>query len=182
MKKIFSQLKFNKTDISSIFISFIIVNLAFLYHTFNFMWGNHDVKFIKERLYIDSGLFEGRFTQFIPHTFLTEGQILPIINNLIGFLFLTLGLWLLAKYWNIPKTRLNYILFITFFSTQPYTLSWLYFTFITISCLLWVFIGILGLYISATIYNSSNKFILLLLATICFYLTFGGSTPMLFAY
>ena len=182
MKKIFPQLKFNKTDISSIFISFIIVNLAFLYHTFNFMWGNHDVKFIKERLYIDSGLFEGRFTQFIPHTFLTEGQILPIINNLIGFLFLTLGLWLLAKYWNIPKTRLNYILFITFFSTQPYTLSWLYFTFITISCLLWVFIGILGLYISATIYNSSNKFILLLLATICFYLTFGGYPPIINTY
>ena len=83
------------------------------------MWGNHDVKFVKEQLFLNSGLFEGRFTQFIPHTLLTNGQILPIINNLIGFLFLTLGLWLLAKYWNIPKSRLNYILFITFFSTQP---------------------------------------------------------------
>ena len=42
-------------------ISFLLINLAFLYHTLNFMWGNHDVKFIKEELQLSSGLFEGRF-------------------------------------------------------------------------------------------------------------------------
>ena len=184
MKKLLSSLNLsiNKTDVSSILISFFIINFAFLFHTLNFMWGNHDVKFVKERLFLNSGLFEGRFTQFIPHIILTDGQILPIINNLIGFLFLTFGLWLLAKYWNIPKSRLNYILFITFFSTQPYTLSWLYFTFITISCLLWVFVGILGLYLSAQIYYLKNKMLIFFLSVICFYLTFGGYPPIINTY
>jgi hypothetical protein len=49
------------------------------------MWGNHDVKFIKEELLLSSGLFEGRFTQFIPYRLLVTGQILPILNNLLGF-------------------------------------------------------------------------------------------------
>lgn len=184
MKKLFTKnaFSFSKIDISSILISYLIINFTFLYHSLNFMWGNHDVKFVKEQLFLNSGLFEGRFTQFIPHTLLTNGQILPIINNLIGFLFLTLGLWLLAKYWNIPKSRLNYILFITFFSTQPYTLSWLYFTFITISCLLWVLVAILGLYISSQIYSSTNKLILSTIAILCFYLTLGGYPPIINTY
>ena len=184
MKKLFPKSAFSisKIDISSILISYLLINFAFLYHSLNFMWGNHDVKFVKEQLFLNSGLFEGRFTQFIPHTLLTNGQILPIINNLIGFLFLTLGLWLLAKYWNLPKSRLNYVLFITFFSTQPYTLSWLYFTFITISCLLWILIAILGLYLSTFIYQSQNKIILSTLAIICFYLTLGGYPPIINTY
>ena len=184
MKKLFpnSAFSFNKTDISSVLISYIIINLAFLFHSLNFMWGNHDVKFVKEQLFLNSGLFEGRFTQFIPHFILTNGQILPILNNLIGFLFLTLGLWLLAKYWNVPQTRLNYILFIAFFSTQPYTLSWLYFTFITISCLLWVFVAILGLYISSFINQSANKITLSTIAVLCFYLTLGGYPPIINTY
>ena len=84
----------DKIDLKSWLISFLIINFCFLYHSLNFMWGNHDVKFIKEELLLTSGLFEGRFTQFIPYTLLTNGQILPVLNNLIGFFFLTLALWL----------------------------------------------------------------------------------------
>lgn len=169
----------DKTDLRSWFISFLIINFCFLYHSLNFMWGNHDVKFIKEELLLTSGLFEGRFTQFIPYRLLTNGQILPVINNLLGFAFLTIGLWLLAKYWNITKSTLNYTLFITFFSTLPYTLSWFYFTFITISCLLWVLIAILGLYLSAKIYKSPSKLPLSFTAILCFYITLGGYPPII---
>ena len=149
MKKLLKKLSsnFDMKDKKSLIISFLIINFAYLYHTLNFMWGNHDVKFIKEELLLSSGLFEGRFTQFIPYRLFTDGQILPILNNLLGFIFLTLAIFILAKYWNLKKSTFNYVLFISFFATEPYTLSWLYFTFITISCLLWVFLAILVLYI-----------------------------------
>ena len=169
----------DKNDIKSLIISFLIINFTYLYHTLNFMWGNHDVKFIKEELLLSSGLFEGRFTQFIPYRLLTNGQILPILNNLIGFCFLSLAIWLLAKYWELKKSKLNYILTITFFATLPYTLSWLYFTFITISCLAWTFFAILGLYLSAKIPNHKNKYLLSILSILCFYLPLGGYPPII---
>lgn len=124
MKKILQKLSLypDKTDISALLISFLIINFTFLYHSLNFMWGNHDVGFIKTEVLLSSGFHEGRFTQFIPYRLLTDGQILPILNNLLGFSFLTLGLWLLAKYWHLPQSRLNYALFIIFFATEPYTL------------------------------------------------------------
>ena len=135
MKKLLQKFRLypDTLDGKAVLISFLIINFAFLFHTLNFMWGNHDVKFIKEELLFSSGLFEGRFTQFIPYRLLTGGQILPLLNNLLGFAFLTAALWLLAKYWNIKKSLAGYIVFISFFATQPYTLSWMYFTFITIS-------------------------------------------------
>ena len=169
----------DKTDLKALCISFVLINFVFLYNTLNFLWGNHDVEFVKDGLTLSSGLFEGRFTQFIPHVLLTNGEILPILNNFLGFFFLTLGLWLLAKYWNIPKSCLNYVLFITFFATLPYALSWLYFTFITISCLMWVFFAILGLYLSVYVAKSSHKIILILISALCFYLPLGGYPPVI---
>ena len=175
--KIFSN--FDKTDIKALLISYFIVNLIFLYNTLNFIWGNHDDVFITEGLKLSSGLFEGRFSQFIPPVLLTNGQILPIITNLLGLMFLTIGLWLLAKYWNIPKSLLNYTLFITFFISQPYTLSWLYFTFITLSCLLWTMLVILGLYLSQSISKSTHKLWLSFASILCFYLPLGGYPPVI---
>ena len=100
MKKLLQKFRLypDTLDGKAVLISFLIINFAFLFHTLNFMWGNHDVKFIKEELLFSSGLFEGRFTQFIPYRLLTGGQILPLLNNLLGFAFLTAALWLLAKY------------------------------------------------------------------------------------
>lgn len=181
MKKLLQQLSLipNKTDISALLISFLIINLAFLFHSLNFMWGNHDVTFIKNELLLSSGLFEGRFTQFIPYRLLTMGQILPFLNNFIGFAFLTLALWILAKYWQIPPSKLNYTLFIIFFATQPYTLSWMYFTFITISCLLWTLLAVLGLYLSEFALKHQYGKTLSVIAILCFYTTLGGYPPVI---
>ena len=116
MKKLLQKFRLypDTLDGKAVLISFLIINFAFLFHTLNFMWGNHDVKFIKEELLFSSGLFEGRFTQFIPYRLLTGGQILPLLNNLLGFAFLTAALWLLAKYWNIK------IAFGQFWITVPF--------------------------------------------------------------
>lgn len=181
MKKLLKTLSLlpDKQDFKAFFISFALINFAFLHHTASYLWGNHDVKFIKNRLFLDSGFFEGRFTQFITPNVLLMGQILPILNNLIGFFIFTLGLWLLAKYWNIKKTTLNYVLFISFLGTEPYTLSWLYFSLQTISCLQWIFFAVLGLYLSALIYTSKNKLLLSFCAILCFYLPLGGYPPII---
>lgn len=181
MKKLLKTLSLlpDKQDFKAFFISFALINFAFLHHTASYLWGNHDVKFIRNRLFLDSGFFEGRFTQFITQNFLLMGQILPILNNLISFFAFTLGLWLLAKYWNIKKTTLNYVLFISFLGTEPYTLSWLYFSLQTISCLQWVFFAVLGLYLSALIYQSKYKFLLSFCAILCFYLPLGGYPPII---
>ena len=170
---------FDKTDIKALLISYFIVNLIFLYNTLNFIWGNHDDTFINEGLKLSSGLFEGRFTQFIPPVLLTYGQILPIVTNLLGLMFLTIALWLLAKYWELPKSVLSYTVFIVFFISQPYTLSWLYFTFITLSCLLWTMLVILGLYLSSFIYKSNHKLRLIIASILCFYMPFGGYPPVI---
>ncbi len=85
MKKLLQQLALSpdKTDFSALLISFLIINFAFLFHSLNFMWGNHDVAFIKNELLLSSGLFEGRFTQFIPYRLLAMGQILPILFSIV---------------------------------------------------------------------------------------------------
>lgn len=169
----------NKIDKKSIFISLLILNFTFLYHSLNFIWGNHDIEFLKTHIPISHSFFEGRFTQFIPHFILTNQHILPILNNLLGFIFLTLGIWLLAKYWKIPKNTLNYTIFITFFCTQPYTISWLYFNLNTISNFLWIFIAILGLYLSEFINNHPNKLFLSIFSILCFYITLSGYQPII---
>ena len=181
MKNILEKINLlpNKTDLKSWLVAYIAINFFFLYNTLNFMWGNHDVQFIKNELLLSSGLFEGRFTQFIPYCLFVHGQILPLLNNLLGFLFLTLGLWLLAKYWNIPKSVTSYVVFIIFFATEPYTLSWLYFTHYTISCFLWVFVAIIGLYLAEYIQKSHHKLILSILSSLCFYITLGGYPPII---
>lgn len=143
------------------------------------MWGNHDVEFIKSRLNLNSGLFEGRFTQFIPYCLLTNGQILPIINNLLSFAFLTSALWLIAKYWRLPKNTLTTTFFITFFATLPFTLSWLYFSLNTISCFLWLFFIVLGLHLSSYIHKEKHKIILSIISILCFYLPLGGYPPII---
>ncbi|MBR2273888.1 MAG: hypothetical protein IJ864_03535 [Alphaproteobacteria bacterium] len=181
MKNILKNLNLIPTaqDYKIWIISYLAINITFLYHSLNLLWGNHDVTFIKDKIFLSSGIFEGRFSQFIPQWLLTNGQILPIINNLIGFAFLTLALWLLAKYWKIPQSTLSYTLLIIFAATQPYTLSWLYFTFITISCLFWCGLVILGLYLSAYLNQSYHKLQLSIVAITCFYLALGGYPPVI---
>ena len=44
--------------------------LVFLPFLFNFLWGNHDWEWIRKGTPLFSGVFEGRFSQFILQNFL----------------------------------------------------------------------------------------------------------------
>lgn len=108
-------------------ISFALINLAFLFHTTNFMFGDHDWLYVRGQTYWKEGTFEGRPLHFVLQSILFSGQILPLLNNLFSFAALALSSIMLAKYWKIPTTTLNYSLFATFIAVLPYTLVWLYY-------------------------------------------------------
>ena len=82
--------------IRAFWIAFALVNLAFLFYTVNFMFGDHDWKYLKHGISLGAGLFEGRFSQFVPVTLLSRGEILPVINNALGFAGFALGVAMLA--------------------------------------------------------------------------------------
>ena len=122
--------KADKPFWTAFFTAFIVLNLIFLYHGAQFLFGDHDWRYLKEGITLGAGLFEARFTQFIPINILSRGEIYPIINNLLGFAGFSLGTALLARYWNLPHHKKQYALFALFCAITPYILSFMYFAFL----------------------------------------------------
>lgn len=129
--------KADKPFWTAFFTAFIVLNLIFLYHGAQFLFGDHDWRYLKEGITLGAGLFEARFTQFIPINILSRGEIYPIINNLLGFAGFSLGTALLAQYWNIPHHKKQYALFALFCAITPYILSFMYFAFLIVPVLGW---------------------------------------------
>lgn len=129
--------KADKPFWTAFFTAFIVLNLIFLYHGAQFLFGDHDWRYLKEGITLSAGLFEARFTQFIPINILSRGEIYPIINNLLGFAGFSLGTALLARYWNLPHHKKQYALFALFCAITPYILSFMYFAFLIMSVLGW---------------------------------------------
>ncbi len=111
----------------SFWISFGLINVAFLFHTINFMWGGDDWGAVRYATKLKDGLSEGRFSAYWLQEVLFNGKILPVINNLWSFAGLALAGILLAYYWKLPKKTSTYVITTLFFAVTPYTLSWLYY-------------------------------------------------------
>lgn len=144
---------------------FLITNVVFLFHTVQYMWGNHDWWLIKNSMSIYDMLWLGRFTGgLIQQVF--GGDLLPVINNIFCFAGFTFAMIYLAKYWKVPQTPLNYTLFGLFIILMPYTLSWLWY--IKQTSLYWnIFFVIYALYISQrTTYTSSVIAIILMVISL----------------
>lgn len=116
---------------------FLALNLIFLFHGAHFMFGDHDWKYLKHGISLGAGLFEGRFSQFVPVTLLSRGEILPVINNALGFAGFALGVAMLTRYWRLPHTKTACVLFALFAALTPYVLSFMYFAFLVIPVLGW---------------------------------------------
>lgn len=106
---------------------FGFINLAFLFHTINFMWGNQDWAAVRSSVDISEGVADGRFSAYWLQELIFDGKILPVINNLISFAALSLSTVLLGIYWQLPKKSTFFIIIGLFMFITPYTLSWLYF-------------------------------------------------------
>ena len=118
-------------------VAFVALNLIFLFHGAHFLFGDHDWKYLKPGLSLGAGLFEGRFAQFLPINILSGGDILPIVNNILGFAGFSLGVALLARYWRLPRQKSAWLLFALFTAVTPYILSFMYFAFLIIPVLGW---------------------------------------------
>ncbi|MCM1324277.1 MAG: glucosyltransferase domain-containing protein [Acetobacter sp.] len=111
----------------SFWLAFALINLAFLFHTINFMFGDHDWNYVRTANYWSEGTFEGRPLHFVLQSIFFGGEVLPVLNNLFSFAAMTLSGILLAKYWQIPFSTLNYTLFTVFIAILPYTMVWLFY-------------------------------------------------------
>ncbi len=129
-------------------IVYAISLIVFSFYTTTFFFGNHDFYYMRFGTNIGQGIWEGRITQFILHSFLFDGQILPILYSFISLAFYTLATVLLAKIWRLPQNYIIVVLFSLIIVLNPYILSHLYYTFISISIMLWHLFVVLGLYFS----------------------------------
>ena len=108
-------------------ISFCFINIAFLFHTINFMWGNADWQAVRTAVDHTESLKAGTFSAYWLQELLFDGKILPVINNLWAFAGLSLAGVLLAIYWNMPMRATPIVITTLLFSITPYTLSILYY-------------------------------------------------------
>ena len=111
----------------SFWLLFGFINVAFLFHTINFMWGNADWAAIRSTVNHKEAIEAGSFSAYWLQELLFDGKILPVINNLWSFAGLSLTGVLLAKYWNIPERATAIVTVGLLFAVTPYTLALLYF-------------------------------------------------------
>ena len=154
-----------------------LVLLCYLPFLFNFLWGNHDWSWIKEYTPLNSGVFEGRFSQFILPTILFSGNILPIFSVTFGLIFYTLAAVLLCRLWQMPEKSLPVILISLCLITSPYTISWLYFAFLTLSCLSWPLVIVISFLVLQN--KNIKKTYAVIMATILQALALGGYPPVI---
>lgn len=158
---------------NTFWIAFGIINLAFLFHTVNFMFGDHDWNYVRSANYWSEGSFEGRPLHFVLQSIFFDGHVVPILNNLLSFMALTISGILLARYWKIPETMLNYTLFTVFVAILPYTMVWLFYAKDTLINLSLPLIAVGGLMLADGKYDN-NKFYKHLCATALFYFAFAS--------
>lgn len=154
--------------------AFILINVAFLFHTVNFMFGDHDWLYVRSPNYWSEGTFEGRPLHFVLQSLFFGGHVLPILNNIFSFTALTLSGLLLAKYWRIPATALNYSLFAVYTAVLPYTMVWLFYAKDMLINLSLPLIAIGGLYLAEQGEHKKNKWIYQLAAISLLYFAFAS--------
>ncbi len=171
-KDLFETLKSGYSKIPEIdkkvfFIIFAVLNLVFIFHTMNFLWGDHDWGNIKRGLEWDYFFYESRYSATSLKTLLTFGQILPVLNNVIAFFFFSLGTVLLLNYWEAPKSTIQRILIGLTITIAPFVNLWLWFARHTVENLSIPLFVVLGLMLS------SKNFWKNLLAIVCFLFSLG---------
>ncbi len=157
----------------SLVLSFLIINFAFLFHSINFMFGDHDWLYVRGGTFWKEGSFEGRPLHFVLQGIFFNGQILPILNNILSFFALSLSGVMLAKYWKIPVSTLNYTLFSVLIAVLPYTLVWLYYAKDALINLCLPLIAISALVISEKA-STNKKIYLHILAQLLFVFAFSS--------
>ena len=169
------SLKLNPVFFKNWFALYLWTLLFFTPFIINFLWGNHDWGWVKDETPLLSGVFEGRFSQFILQTMLFSGNILPVLTLCLALFLFALAALLLLDLWQIPQKNIYIITLSLFLITSPYTLSWLYFAFIVLSNLTWP----LAVIIACKLLNQKPSLLNFSLSVILFTLALGGYPPVI---
>lgn len=164
----------------SFWLLFGFINLAFLFHTINFMWGAGDWAAVRTMVNPDETLSDGRFSAYWLQELLFDGKILPVANNLWAFFGLSLAGVLLSIYWNLPKKTSIIVITGLFFSITPYTLSWLYSTKNTLGSLWLPAIALSALLLANQKTSSTNRsYLYNLISVLLFLFALGSFLPII---
>ncbi len=164
----------------SFWLLFGFTNLAFLFHTVNFMWGADDWAAVRSAVNPEESLKHGRFAAYWLQELLFDGKILPVANNLWAFLGLSLAGVMLAVYWNVQQKTTPIVIVGLFFAVTPYTLSWLYSAKNTLGMLWLPAISLSALLLADVKSRSANRtYIYNLLSVLLFIAALGTYFPVI---
>ena len=149
-----------------------VLAATYLFYTAMYFLGNHDFRFVRYGMSLTSGVFEGRFSQFLPQYLLTMGEMLPILNIWLGLLFFSIGVTLLAKWYGFDERGSAAVCFGLLIVLNPYFLSQLYYVHSVLSVCLWHLLSVCGVML---IYGgASGQLWRSFAGGVCLVLSFGG--------
>jgi hypothetical protein len=107
-------------------VVFLGLNIVFALHTATFMIGNHDWGLLFSRSPFVGELAIGRYFYNLFSFVMLNGRFLPVLTNLVNFLFFSLAAVMLCSYWKLPKSLPVYSVTGLLFVLQPYTIARMY--------------------------------------------------------
>ncbi len=113
------------------------LTVTFLCYWSSFFVGNHDFRYMRYGVPLTAGMFEGRFSQFLISSILTEGHILPAFNVLLGFGFFSAATVMLSKWFGLSEKYREVLPFALMIALNPYVLTQLYYVHQILSIFCW---------------------------------------------
>lgn len=170
-----AYMRIPETYRKSFWYLFGLINLAYLFHTINFMWGGTDWAAVRTTVDTNESLSDGRFSAFWLQELLFNGKILPVANNLWAFFGLSLAGVLLALYWNLPQKTGIIVICGLIIAVNPYALSWLYSAKNALGCLWLPAISLGALILAESKSESPNRTLAKNLISVMMYLLALGA-------
>ena len=148
IKKVFSNFY-----LKTFFIGWGLCCTVWSFMIFQFWWGNHDWKYLKNGIFVDSGFFEMRYSQHLPTVLMLDGQILPVGVFIISFAMLVVLAILAASYLEISKKIRNYLFFILVVTLIPHIAIVFYFKHYMFPLTFWPCMGVISLFLQERPYK-----------------------------
>lgn len=125
-------------------IVFIACNIVFGFDTAQFLWGRESWGITFGNIGGNWAVAQGRWTQNMIVPYLTQDLVLPILNNVLAFIALSVASILLCVYLNITHKLWIWVIVGFVLTLSPFTLARMYFTYQVVGLFIAVAIGILG--------------------------------------
>ncbi len=142
----------------SVFVNALMMVL--IVHSFMFFqvwWGDHDWGYLKDGVGYFDGAFELRYSQHWFNALFFDGHIIHTLSFLFSFVFMVMNAILMAKYLDIPKNKMYYLVFVLFFGLNPHNFALLYYVYLCFPFFGWSFMGIVTLIMSEVMFRRNMR-------------------------